>query len=115
MKTKAIDILARAREFLSDKSRWIKGDMWTGDIMCPTGACALGAVYVAAGKEGRSWNADLGSPYNAACAALIRGIQATSNTIVAGIPSWNDTRSRKHQEVLAAFDKAIVLEQTRGS
>lgn len=103
---KTLTILKRARKLLTNPKRWCQGrfakDKWgNGCNVNDERAyqfCIAGAVeHVSGGVD-----YDPGSEYQEAIDILNRSVRGGS-TIV-----FNDMPKRKHAQVLAAFDKAIV-------
>jgi len=97
-----IDLLRQARELLADPKRWTQGTGARAGDGLATGVhsanaicwCAWGAlVYVHTDLNSLSDSLDL--------IATIVGESEVS--------SWNDAPERTHEEVLAAFDRAIEL------
>jgi hypothetical protein len=88
-----LEVLKKARELIADPTRWAQGD-YERPGPCGTRFCMLGAVYgyTDVGKE--------------AANLLARAVGPGDRTEVV---TFNDTAGRKHEEVLAAFDKAIKL------
>ncbi len=101
-----VEILEKARELISDESRWTKGEYARDDRgqdieFNDPGACAfcaLGAVLVASGAEDDcdSVTAD----------ADRRLTQEVGGSFINDVARFND--SHTHAEVLALFDRAIA-------
>lgn len=112
-----LQVLEAARQELSNPARWVKGAYVSVDgalsiggnysLTYPydiprehiTGMCALGAVLLSARWQGRHSMVAL-----AAERILIQTLKLDVHT---PLSCWNDAPERTHQEVLAAFDKAI--------
>jgi len=96
-----VAVLVRARGLLADERRWCKGAFARSffDIPVPVHSrlarrfCALGAIK----RVGR----ELGLPIDDAR-------QALESRVVGPVPEWNDGAPTTHDEVVAAFDAAIV-------
>jgi len=119
-------ILSDARDLIAGDETWTRGDFAAVqrfangrrtyyqpepiDSPAATCFCSLGAIYRAA-------ETTTSYPSNAAqraCAALARVVDTSGWTPPAGdaphvIVAWNDRPQTKHDDVLAAFDRAIVL------
>ena len=97
----AIAVLARARYLIADEPRWCKRSLARGWLEMPVPVrsafarrfCAIGAIQRAAGE--------LGLPMKDAGGAL-------EWQTVRPVPDWNDDPCRTNDEVVAAFDAAIV-------
>jgi hypothetical protein len=102
---RAVDILKAAKEKIATPDKWTQGAYAkdaNGYAVVETSNkaacfCSLGAIYAAnPRKEGTpNWDAQLA----ARDLASVVGKQSIVN--------WNDEEGRTHEEVLAAFDKAI--------
>lgn len=92
-----LEVLKKARELIADPTRWAQGD-YERPGPCGTRFCMLGAVYNVDGYT------DVGKEAaNLLAKALCTPLRRTE------VVTFNDTAGRKHEEVLAAFDKAIKL------
>lgn len=94
------ELLTMARTRLLEKG-WIKGHL--GD---PRGrVCAMGAVHYTL----RDISIHLGSNENLHDKLLDLLSRAAGVAGRTRIPTWNDAKNRNFNEILAAFDEAILL------
>jgi hypothetical protein len=100
------DVLVKARELIATPDRWIKENIardkpesreWIyPNHPAATCWCSVGAICAAEGLEGM-WSDT-------------RSIKALKKVLgTDDVSEWNDAPERTHDEVLAAFDKAIAL------
>ncbi len=95
------DLLIRAREFLSDESRWVKGEWYMGDVSAPSACCLVGALERAAMSAPR----DVFLEAEARLEELVNTPSESDDWIE--LFEWNDDPKRTHAEVLALLDRAI--------
>lgn len=111
---KASEILTKARELLSDEKRWTQGyyalneynaqrEAEDTDAVC---FCSLGALAKVAGRS-------TGACYDNNGPDVDYLVKAVGGLSPVNIVNFND--SHDHEEVLAAFDKAIKLAQSEGN
>jgi hypothetical protein len=102
-----LDVLRAAREYISDPARWTQGIIGRSD----GSRCAVGALKDAAGHGPKSvgWH----SPPSG-CGAAVTGAYAALER-VAGEPPPLFNDSHTHAEVLAAFDRAIAVEEAKAA
>lgn len=108
----AVEILTKARSFLLDPKRWIKGslyDLKSHGAEDAVKACSIGAVRVAASRAPKI---ELFASYerkNTAENTAEEALQAVSARINDGlsVEGFNDHRKTTHADVLAMFDLAI--------
>lgn len=116
------DILRRARDHIADPAMWHKGDYWsdyeTGgptpaeDVPC----CVLGAVM---------WVVqDPSLPYTAEPCPAFEALHRAAFELHQPLPAprwknaantYNDDPRTTHADILAVFDKAIVLAEADGA
>ncbi len=108
MKT-AKQVLIDAKALIQDEAHWAQGGFYKTDAGtdCSQGVackfCAVGALRKAAGVSDYYESIDC-IPMQQAIDFLAKGM-GTANG--GGIVDFNDADTRKHAEVLAAFDSAI--------
>lgn len=96
------DCIAAARGYLSTPAKWCKGESMRYNFNVDGYQyCIVGALRETTYGSSMKYDA----AYMAFCAA--------NPEIEGHIPRWNDSPERKHNEVLAAFDKAIAYCQVR--
>lgn len=102
------DILVRARNLINQSNAWTQG-CFARDVnteMCEPNDqdavrwCAIGAIMCA--------TEDTAAQSLALDALGHHGIRFASNNLAKAIVDWNDYEERDHEEVLAAFDRAIA-------
>jgi hypothetical protein len=101
-----VEILEKARELISDESRWTKGEFAINakgefvDIMSPEACkfCADGALMRVATGEGGLRDKNYGRAFKKLCAVTPSGFGS--------IISFNDKAT--HVQVLEVFDRAIA-------
>ena len=119
----SIEILTKAKELISDPKRWSQGKMARnrkGELVrstAPTAVrwCALGAINhftidlnFSRMKRHREVAVDL------LCSVIgITRINRWNDDPNPYINRWNDDPKRTHEEVMDAFDQAIILAQRR--
>ena len=89
-----VEVLRAARALIADESKW-----WRGGCAVAGQACMFNAVSRAGGE-----------PYTDAHKALLRAIGCNEDEPTEGF-AWND--SHTHAEVMAAFDRAIAIEEAK--
>lgn len=104
-----LEILRRARSLISKRENWLQGDFIKGDAMCASHALTIAAYEITADSgcaDDSRWRA-----IGAVISALhgVTAIESGSKRIT--IMEFNDTHN--HEEVLAAFDRAIALVEAR--
>ena len=103
-----VEILEKARELISDESRWTQGSYakdekgegtlpWREEAVC---FCALGAI-----KKAGNFHDDCSEP------AIFLGRVLRDDMGLHSVDEYNDSHS--HADVLALFDRAIAA--ARGS
>jgi len=118
---KPSEILSEARNLLSDPDRWTqwyyardeKGNhrqAQSKDAVC---FCSIGAIMKASGRETSIHQKHTGQDLEYLAQAMRPDRQGMS--VGQAITRFNDASDRSHKEVLAAFDKAIVIAQTEGN
>lgn len=105
-----VEILEKARELISDESRWTQGEYardnrghdvdFNDSSACKF--CALGAVLAAAGAE------DDCDSVTAHADHLLA--EAVGGRFINDVACFNDSHS--HAEILAVFDRAIAAART---
>lgn len=111
----AVSYLQRMRDILV--TGWCQFDMGqdaNGNYVMPFNPracrwCLLGAATVATGTCSRHYLAVLAILHDALPAAD----RAVSDDPEQSLPFWNDSRDRKHADVLALIDAAIARVRTR--
>jgi hypothetical protein len=89
--------LTVARLYITLPESWIQGETSRDN---DTKFCALGAINHAVGAgDDRIW---------------IRACQVLNLAMGTRIVSFNDEEGRKHEEILAAFDRAIAIAHEQG-
>jgi len=113
---RAVEVLTGARNFLSNKNNWKKGDWIKSRRGEPVAACALGALGVAAGAKSRDQIDDASVREKAAFQALADVIRPENaafhqryqaSSWFVDVFGFNDRGDTSHADVLAAFDLAI--------
>ena len=110
MKNQVTRLLIETREFLADEDRWIKNVLALKltpsgypEIALPTDPEACGwSASGAVGKIFASWNSPYWGIYKCAISALDMASFAHGS-----IRGMNDYHLTTHDQILAAFDKAI--------
>ncbi len=111
---KTSEILIKARELLSDPTRWARGyyafdekgnskEAQSSDAVC---FCSLGAVALVSGQK-----TGVGYSKNSRAADYLKTAIAESGSSLS-IVNYNDKCS--HAEVIGMFDRAITLAQEKG-
>ena len=98
-------ILKQARDLLSKRGKWLQGSLYdkSKGRYCAMGA--LEAVIVGEDKVGVH-SPPRGSGYKSALALL--------DSVADGdVVEFNDAKGRRKKDVLAAFDKAIALSESK--
>ena len=99
----ALEILKAARERIANPNNWLQ------DAVSIDGCkfCAYGAIL---DSYSGVWGRDETEVKQAISrlAVIIRGNTLSITTQAQSIAAWNDSPSRTHAEVLAAFDLAIA-------
>lgn len=105
-----LKIYKRARKMLDEEGWWQKA---YGDLQAETGPhCAAGAIRAAAYLQGERFHDDY------AIAGFVRTNEFQMQHHLAHVPGmavtrWNDTLSRRGEEVLEAFDRTIAYYESR--
>ena len=107
--TKPSEALRAARELLSDRKRWIKGDLalnaegdsvfWGFDPQAVCW-CSIGAIEHAIGRDDYQVRRS--------------SIDFLAYAVDKFVPDWNDAKRRKHAEIIEGFTKAIALAEEAG-
>lgn len=119
MTGEVVDCLQRARELIASEDRWIQHHFATtwNDVVCTYDSelaehwCALGAISkVTKGLDNRKAILD---ELDTVLATSVDQWEAVMETYSGTeekmrLMEWNDTKGRKHSEVLTVFDKAIA-------
>jgi len=92
MKQSVEEVLTKAKELILDKG-WIQGE-----ARSPEGFCTLGAVMEVSTFDS-SWNIKV--------AAVETYLEKVTGADF--IPGWNDEETRTLNEVIDAFDRALIL------
>lgn len=105
----ALSILKRARRILTPRRAWTKFTFARNrDRLQVDGACAPGAVsWCAIGACQRADDCERSAAYDRATSALASAIPRNYRD---GNYSYNDEPGRRHREILAWFDRAILAE-----
>lgn len=104
------EILAKARLGIIDPVRWHQGSLFKEEA-----ACALGWLDRASGYfQGPYGPVDCTNltPRNAALDYLRRAIGIDTQPFALqfyDVPLWNDDAARTHEEVVSAFDRALMM------
>lgn len=111
LRMKTVDVLRRAKEILSDETRWCRSGTYASDteghVVGTTDAeaakfCGLGAVASAAGVDAE---ARMGAAYDIPAAKAL--IEASGVGMAGDFIGWNDRRAT-HADLIDAFDRAIL-------
>lgn len=113
-------VLANARRLLMRPENWHQGGLARGlevghyyypdafaSLPEGAGVCTLGAVEFSLPSERRGWIAHHDDEVRLAAMKYICRAIPLETTIVA-IPYWNDAPERTHEQVVAAFDRALL-------
>ncbi len=91
--------LITARDLLSDRRKWARGEYCVGDAVC-----ALGALLLANGEDPTRNGGFCGN-----IKGEIGALRAVLSPVWLGfVHSFNDAPSTTHADVLALFDRAIA-------
>lgn len=108
----AARLLRGARDFITDRSRWVKGSLvergvqnldWDGHIYNAPRVCSLGAIRrVAAAQHQMTDDTKVES-----LPGIIEADSVLSTIMGNDIIHFNDSDDTTHEDVLAAFDLAV--------
>ena len=117
MKSKEVDVLTEARDLISDPEHWSQGFYArnkAGDfIPLDVGRddfhsfCMIGALKITLGVPAVSGSPIYHSCYNLIKDAVSAVFPEDSNT--GTMSFFNDKKTRKHEDVIAVYNKAIEL------
>ena len=109
---KSSEILITARALINTPERWVKGrkpGCWcAGDAIMVAPYCGTGGQRI----EGTGYLGSDGAYARDACNAALKALKCAIGN-GHEIVSWNDAPERTHDEVMAAFDRAIAAEQAK--
>lgn len=107
-KATVVEVLTCARELIADPKHWTKDTLARNsaglvvDVNSPDACqyCSMGAIIKCAPSTDMR-----GVDYTA--------MDALSRVVVVPVPAFNDRDATTHDDVLAAFDKAIAAEKKK--
>jgi hypothetical protein len=101
-------VLQKARSLISRSNRWTQGAYKQRNSNGDMAYCAVGAVRAAKQKMGLTYDLELSAKVAKALQATIdkSGYSKLKYSSL-GIVEWNDSKGRKHSEVVRLFDQTI--------